>query len=201
MRLRKKGNHKVGDSGEETAVTLSLAESREQRWPLARVRRSYIEEQYPIWVRNNRLRASDIARLRNKASNFSHRPLISIVLPVYEPERLWLERALDSLLSQVYSNWELCICDDGSTKEHVRDVLSFYGRLDSRIKVMHLPENVGISKASNTALSLATGEFVGLLDHDDELTPDALFEVVKLLMYTASLGSTLVNPRLTDSWW
>ncbi len=144
-------------------------------------RRSYVAEQYPEWVRANRLRASDLRRLRAEASRLSYRPLISLVLPVYNPEKAWLERALDSVISQVYPDWELCICDDRSTEEHVGEVLSRYERLDGRIRVKRLEQNSGISGSSNAALSLAEGEFVGLLDHDDELPPDALFEVARLL--------------------
>lgn len=122
-----------------------------------------------------------MVRLRDEASAFGYRPLISVVVPVYNPEQEWLERALDSVLGQVYPNWELCICDDKSTKPHVREILSSYERLDRRIKVEYAEENSGISGASNAALSLATGEYVALLDHDDEFTPDALFEVVRVL--------------------
>ena len=154
---------------------------RPERFPAHPKRRSYVEAQYHAWVRNNRLRASDMARLREEASHIGHRPLLSILLPVYDPEQRWLERALDSVLSQVYPRWELCVCDDGSSKEHVREVLSRYEHLDGRVRVRYQERNTGISGASNTALSMARGEFVGLLDHDDELTPDALFEVVKLL--------------------
>jgi O-antigen biosynthesis protein len=153
----------------------------QSRRPFQGTRRSYVEQQYPAYVRNNRLRASDIRCMRNEARSFDYRPLISVVVPVYNPEQKWLELALDSVMSQIYPHWELCVCDDGSTREHVREVLSRYGRLDERVKVKLLENNTGISEASNAALSLATGEFVGLLDHDDELTPDALFEVVKLL--------------------
>lgn len=140
-----------------------------------------VNEQYPAWLRNNRLRASDMKRLRAEQARFGYRPLVSVVLPVYDPEERWLELALDSVLSQVYPRWELCVCDDASTREHVREVLARYERLDDRIKVRHLEQNRGISGASNEALSLAAGEFVTLLDHDDELEPDALFEVVRLL--------------------
>jgi GT2 family glycosyltransferase len=148
---------------------------------LQTVHRSHAGSQYPTWVKNNRLRASDLARLRDEASGFGHKPLISVLLPAYNSKVGWLERALDSVLSQVYPNWELCVCDDGSGEGRVRRVLSAYERLDPRVKVRYGGENGGISAASNAALSMATGEFVALLDHDDELTPDALFEVVRLL--------------------
>lgn len=144
-------------------------------------RRSYVNAQYPTWVECNRLRAGDMRRLRNAAAGFGYRPTMSVVVPVYNPEPEWLRWALDSVLRQIYPNWELCICDDASTRDEVRDVLSGYERLDERVKVAYLPENSGISAASNKAVSLAEGEFVVLLDHDDELPPEALFEVVKLL--------------------
>ena len=102
-------------------------------------------------------------------------------MPVYNPDEGWLEAALDSVVGQVYQNWELCVRDDASTRHHVRETLSRYEKLEARIKVSHGRENLGICGASNAALSMAEGEFVALLDHDDELAPDALFEVVKLL--------------------
>lgn len=144
-------------------------------------RRSHVELFYPAWARNNRLRASDMLRMRNEAQYFECQPLISILLPTYNPECLWLERTIDSVLAQTYTNWELCVCDDASTKEHVEEVLSRYQKLDDRIKVKHLEQNENIVGATNHALSLATGEYVGLLDHDDELAGNAVFEMVKLL--------------------
>jgi GT2 family glycosyltransferase len=149
--------------------------------PLSDVRRSYIEEQYPAMVRNNRLRASDLTRLRDEVTSFDYKPLISILLPVFRPEREWLERTLDSAVSQVYPGWELCVCSDGSTQEHAREVLDRYEHLDKRIKVTYLEGDTSESALLNAALSLARGEFAGLLSHGNELTPDALFEVVKLL--------------------
>ena len=144
-------------------------------------RRSFVEDQYPAWVRNNRTRPSDLRKMRHEAETFVYKPLISVVVPTYNPDEGWLEAALDSVIGQVYPNWELCVHDDASTREHVRQTLSRYEELDRRIKVGHGQENLGICGASNAALSMATGEFVALLDHDDELTPDALSEVVKLL--------------------
>ncbi len=119
--------------------------------------------------------------MRHEAESFAYKPLISVVLPVYNPDEGWLEGALDSVLGQVYPNWELCVRDDASIREHVRETLSRYEKLDGRIKVGRGKENLGICGASNAALSMAGGEFVALLDHDDELAPDALFEVVRLL--------------------
>jgi glycosyltransferase involved in cell wall biosynthesis len=102
-------------------------------------------------------------------------------MPVHNTEETWLRRAIESVKGQIYTHWELCIYDDGSTAEHVSRVIAEYARQDERIRALTSPKNRGISAASNGALSLAAGEFVGFLDHDDELTPDALSEVVKLL--------------------
>jgi GT2 family glycosyltransferase len=132
-------------------------------------------------VQNNCLRASDLRRLRDETLHFGYRPLVSILLAVFDAEREWLAWGLNSVLSQVYSAWELCVCGDGSTEEHAREVLHRYDRLDKRIMVRYLEGNAGISGSLDEALSVARGEFVGLLDSGDELTPDALFEVVKLL--------------------
>jgi len=119
--------------------------------------------------------------LRDEASNFGYTPLVSVLVPVLDPERAWLDGWLDSVLGQVYPRWELCICGDGSTGEGAREVLDRYERLDGRIRVTYLEEKMSITGSLNATLSLARGEFVALLEWGDELAPDALFEVVKLL--------------------
>jgi len=107
-------------------------------------------------------------------------PVVSVLLPPSDVEREWLERGLDSVFSQVYPRWELCICGDPA-EERTREVLDRYERLDERIKVTYLKGDTSASGSLNASLSRARGEFVGLLDQSDELAPDALFEVVKYL--------------------
>src|SRR5699024_279696 len=102
-------------------------------------------------------------------------PVFSFITPVYNPPERFLRAMLDSVLRQVYPHWELCIADDASTAPHVRRVLDEYRARDARIKVVRRDKNGHISAASNSALELATGEYVALLDHDDEITPDALY--------------------------
>lgn len=85
------------------------------------------------------------------------------------------------VLNQLYENWQLCIADDASTQKHIKQTLERYSKKDKRVKIKYLKANQGISGASNKVLSLATGEFIGLLKHDDELNIDALYEIVKLL--------------------
>jgi GT2 family glycosyltransferase len=116
-------------------------------------------------------------------NSFHYRPTISIVMPAYNSPPQYLEKAIQSVLSQYYPDWELCICDDASPEPHVREILERYAAGDRRIKVHYLEKNRGISAASNHAMAMATGEFVGFLDHDDELTVDALLEVASVLQH------------------
>ncbi|RYZ74626.1 MAG: glycosyltransferase family 2 protein [Lysobacteraceae bacterium] len=114
-----------------------------------------------------------------RLAGLARKPLVSVVMPTYNTPERWLRKCIDSVRGQAYPHWELCIADDASTKRHVRKVLAEYERLDPRIKVVYRAENGHISDASNSALALARGEYVALLDHDDELHPMALYEVVK----------------------
>ena len=137
-----------------------------------------LDEQYQLWLRAHALTPAQVRRIRGEAARLAYRPQISIITPVYNSD--WLREAIESVRGQLYDNWELCIADDASTKPAVRALLQEYEG-DERIKVTYLRENQGISGASNAALAMARGEFVGFLDHDDELKPDALYHVVKLL--------------------
>ncbi len=136
---------------------------------------------YQDWVELNEPKPQDLEKMRESAATFAYQPLISILTPVYNTKADELRACLESVRNQVYPKWELCLWDDASTDQRVRKVLQEYQARDERIKVRHAETNQGISLASNGALSLATGEFIGLLDHDDVLSPNALFEVVQLL--------------------
>jgi len=107
----------------------------------------------------------------------SARPLISVIVPVYKTELRYLEEMLESVLSQSYGNWELCIVDDASGKREIEDLLREYARRDSRIKLFFREENGHISKACNSALEMAEGEYAVFLDHDDRIRPNALHEI------------------------
>lgn len=133
---------------------------------------------YAKWVRTyDTLTPEALVLLSARAKKLSKRPLISVIMPTYNPELPWLIEAIESVRSQVYRKWELCIADDASTNPVVRGILEHYARLDPRIKVTVRPENGHISAASNSALELATGEWIALLDHDDVLRENALFWV------------------------
>ena len=128
------------------------------------------------------LQRMDDNRAATVIAQLAHKPTISIVLPVYNVEARWLLAAVESVRRQFYPHWELCIADDASTRAETRQAFESIKLLrDKRIKLYRLAENGGIARASNTALKMATGEFVGLLDHDDELTRDALLEIVRVI--------------------
>jgi GT2 family glycosyltransferase len=158
---------------------------RAQRW-FRRSIRGEVEEtiSYELWAeRCERLRYNS-ERAADRINGFTFKPTISLILPVFNSPPEYLRKAIDSVGKQYYTNWELCICDDASTNSGVGELLKEYAAKDGRIKVTFADTNQGIAAASNSALQLATGEFIGLLDHDDELTPDALLEIVATLQET-----------------
>ncbi|MCY7345519.1 MAG: glycosyltransferase [Pyrinomonadaceae bacterium] len=123
--------------------------------------------------------AEQRAEMRERIEDFTHQPLISVILPVYNVGEKWIRACIESVLDQIYENWELCIADDCSPSPHVRKILSEYAAQDKRIKVVFRDANGHISAASNSALELANGEFCALLDHDDLLSANALFYVAQ----------------------
>jgi glycosyltransferase involved in cell wall biosynthesis len=137
---------------------------------------------YAHWVReHDTLDDAKRSDLRDRARRLTQRPLISVVMPVHDPEPAWLAEAIDSVRDQLYDAWELCIADDGSTDPRVRALLQHYAALDPRIRVAFRESNGHISAASNTALELARGDYVALLDHDDRLAEHALLCVAETL--------------------
>lgn len=140
-----------------------------------------IYESYLSWQQKNAPRPADLQKLVETIELFQHQPLISVIMPVFNTPEAFLQDAIESVISQIYPHWELCIADDASTDPRVRELLTRYQAKDSRIKVKFRDTNGHISHCSNSALELAQGEFVALLDHDDLLTPDALYEVALLI--------------------
>ncbi|MCP3933468.1 MAG: glycosyltransferase [Bacteroidetes bacterium] len=143
---------------------------------------------YNLWIEHNRLTEYDIEEIKNNISEFRFKPLFSIVVPVYDVDQEWLERTIDSVRLQLYENWELCLCDDLSPSPHVKKVLQQYADLDSRIKILFKEKNEGIALTSNAALKMATGDYIGLLDHDDEITREALYENAKVINEHPGVG-------------
>lgn len=134
---------------------------------------------YRLWVQHyDRKDAVYLKGLIEHAQGFAERPLISIVMPTYNPNVGFLAKAIDSVLAQTYPHWELCICDDASATPDARQLVERYMAQDARIRFVRSERNSRIAGATNQAIALATGDWVGFLDHDDELTQDALHWVV-----------------------
>lgn len=133
---------------------------------------------YNRWVTLfDTLSENDRQAILSHISKLHHKPCISIIMPTYNSTERWLRRAIESVRTQFYPHWELCIADDASTTYHLKSILNEYQNLDDRIKVVFRERNGHISAASNSALELASGEFIALLDHDDELPMHALYMV------------------------
>ena len=170
-------------------------------------------QSYQEWIdQNDAIRADDIKAMKEHLQTLPFQPKISVVVPTYNTPEDLLKLTIESVRSQVYENWELCIADDASTAPHVRRVLETYAKKDPRIKVLIREKNGHISASSNSALSLATGEYVALLDHDDELRPHALYmNVAELnahpdagLIYSdedkTNIAGTRYNPYFKCDW-
>lgn len=125
--------------------------------------------------------ALDDAARRRLLDGLTRRPTISIVTPVYNVDPQWLARCIESVRAQSYPHWQLCLHDDASAHPDTRRALRGWAMVDPRIVVTWSRRNGGISAASNAALANAHGEFLALLDNDDELDPDALLEVAALI--------------------
>lgn len=138
-----------------------------------------IKYSYKTWIATyDYLPTRDKPALVKAIQNLEHKPLISVLMPVYNTPVELLDDAIMSVISQAYPHWEMCIADDCSTNTSTRSRLQFWAQKDSRIKVAYRKENGHISNATNSAFEMATGEWIALLDHDDLLRENALAEVV-----------------------
>lgn len=129
---------------------------------------------YRRWIQQHEVTPERHAALVAKGRSLVLRPRFSIIMPTYNSPIDFLEKAIESVLSQTYPDWELLIVDDGSSERAVRAALERYAGQDKRVRVRYLERNAGISAASNAALAMASGDYVALLDHDDEIQPHAL---------------------------
>ena len=137
--------------------------------------------EYQQWFQHHRASAQELQRMCVELRSFISQPLVSILTPVFDTPVPWLHEAVDSVLTQVYENWELLLIDDGSTATDLLAVLPGVAARDRRIRLVRLESHQGISAALNRGVHLANGEWVTFLDHDDVLEPDALFQNVRLL--------------------
>jgi GT2 family glycosyltransferase len=144
-------------------------------------RGSTARTEYHNWFETHRTQAKEFPRLRDEIRAFEYQPCVSIVTPVFNTPLEWLEECVESVRSQVYEKWELLLVDDFSDDPALLKLLPELAARDSRIVLAKLDQRGGISAASNRGLERAAGEFIGFLDHDDVLEPDALFQHIKWL--------------------
>ena len=135
------------------------------------------DKNYAAWYEKNKVSEEELTKQRNK--EFPYMPLFSILVPVYNTPIPYLREMLDSVRNQTYQKWQLCIANANPENEEVARILNQYIEMDKRIQTVNVPENLGIAQNTNKALSIAKGDYIGLLDHDDMLAADALFEVAK----------------------
>ena len=145
------------------------------------------EDAYRRYIETMEPRPEDLLRMATSVPLMASRPRFSIVVPVYNVEERWLRAFIESVRAQVYPDWELCIADDCSTEPWVRPVLEEYAALDPRVRVTFRAENGRISLATNTAMEMATGDYICLMDNDDEIAPDALHGFARMLNEDPSL--------------
>jgi len=143
-----------------------------------------VADRYDAWLDWNRWTERRAAWLKARLAAASSLPAVSIVMPVYRPDRALLDRAIATVYAQVHVDWELCIADDASGDAALARHLSALAASDPRIKFAARGKNGNISHATNSAAELATGAFLLFLDQDDELPPDALGEIVLALAAT-----------------
>ena len=134
------------------------------------------QEAYQIWMEKNTPNEDELEK--QKTTKFTYAPKISVVVPMYNTDEKFFQDLIESLNNQTYANWELCLAD-GSPKKN--ENLEKYYEKNKKIKYNFLGKNEGISENTNEAIKMATGDYVGFLDHDDILSEEALFQVVKVI--------------------
>lgn len=133
---------------------------------------------YEQWYENHKALPEELEKQKNE--KWKRKPLISIVVPVYNTPQVFLRQMIESVQNQSYSEWELCIGNASPENKEMKKILEEY-KNDARIKEIEIPENKGISQNTNRAMEIASGEWIGLLDHDDLLAPNALYEIAKVV--------------------
>lgn len=205
-------NVEIGDSDVATVVSVwclpktSMAVLRKYGWKgFLRKARSYVrivltnlvkrpgwlmlkiiyEDGYESWIRKNEQHDKNLIDSEIRA--FTLKPKISVIVPVHNVDPIWLNKCVLSVIRQHYQNWELCMYDDASTNKETLRALRKWANFDKRIRVHYGKDNKNISLASNAAISFATGEFIAFLDDDDELSPNAFFEIAKAVNFNPNL--------------
>lgn len=191
--VRRAGGFKAASS--KTIATLKTEgfSGLKRRWVRANVPGNQVQvtmhgeivdrNNYLEWVRlYSCVDESARQKIRRNIEGMQAKPRISIIMPVYNPNLNWLREAVKSVSNQLYDNWELCIADDCSTDANVKSELEALQKTDKRIRIAFRTENGHISAASNSAIELATGEWLALMDQDDLLGEDALYHIANVIV-------------------
>lgn len=137
---------------------------------------------YQSWIADNEPSMEELIEQREKTKRFIETPMISILVPLFNTPIKILESMIQSVIAQTYDNWELCLVEASTlNREEIKNKINEYIHLDIRIRCEYLPNNLGISGNTNVALSMANGEFIYLLDHDDSISANAFFEIVEYI--------------------
>ena len=137
--------------------------------------------EYSQYLTRKQINKSKRKFINNQIRILNNKPVFSIIIPVYNPPIDFFTEALDSIINQIYPYWEICLADDCSTDEEVKEVIEAYRKKHSNIKVVYRSKNGHISRASNSALELVAGDYTVLMDQDDILREDALYEMAKVI--------------------
>lgn len=150
---------------------------------LANQIRSQVQQvdSYKLWMKMHGPSPPELDEMWRKSAALLYQPKFSIVVQLFNAKEHWLRNSIESILAQAYTQWEVCLADDGSVRPDVQKVLQEYEGKDRRIRVLYRKEAGATIPAWNNALSLATGDFVCLMGSEDELSPNALFEFAHLL--------------------
>lgn len=138
-------------------------------------------EDYGLWVKENSLSDEDIEAAKAEIEAMPHKPVFSILVPIYNTDPEYLLPMIESVQKQIYPYWQLCLVDDCSPKTYLKQILQHEALQDERISIQLNDVNQGISVTTNDALAMATGDYIALLDHDDEISIDALYENAKVI--------------------
>lgn len=170
----------VGEESQSPNISESI-ESLHARY--SKIFDVYVDNtNYDEWIENIEVPSLPTSEeVANLLVDLEYKPVISVIIPTYNTDEIYLRACIDSVIAQSYPWWQLCIADDASTDLIVREILNEYLNSDPRIKVVFRSENGHISLTSNSALELASGEFVALLDHDDTLAEHALLYIAKAI--------------------
>lgn len=145
-------------------------------------------EDYDQWISENDMTDAQVVEAKTEIESMAYKPVFSILVPIYNTDPEYLIPMIRSVQAQIYPHWQLCLVDDCSPKGYLKSILEYEASQDERISIQLNDVNQGISVTTNDALALATGDYIALLDHDDELSIDALYYNAKVINETPEAG-------------